>query len=90
MGNQHTPAIATEIRLSFSPATSRIAEALDSRSYRSYLRRTRDGPVAVGDRWNEFVNQGCGTTQDIVLRVESVQDGDSIGEETVFVFGPYD
>lgn len=88
MGNQHAPT-ATEVYLSLSPGDDRTAEALDTRPYRLYLHRTRGGPVAIGDQWNEFINCGCGTTRYVVLRVESITDGDSIGDETTFVFEPH-
>ena len=79
---------ASRVTLSFSPSDGRTAEALDAPSYRSYLRRTRSGPVAVGDEWEEFVNCGCGTTRDVTLRVAATTGGRSIDEETEFVFEP--
>lgn len=88
MNDQHTGMDATRVIISFSPSDDRTAEALDARSYRSYLHRARQGPVTVGDEWEEFVSRGCGTTRDVTLRVESLIEGESIGEETEFVFDP--
>lgn len=86
--NQRATNVATEVHLSFVPTDDRIGEALDKRHYRSYLRRSRQGPVDVGDEWDEFVSRGCGSTRDVTLRVESIEGGDEIGEETEFVFEP--
>lgn len=79
---------AARVILSFAPTDESTAEALRKDPYRTYLRRTRSGPVAVGDEWEEFVSRGCGTTRDVVLRVESTIGGDSIGPETAFAFEP--
>jgi hypothetical protein len=55
-------------------------------SFRAFLRRTRDG-AAEGDAWEEFVGVGCcGNTLDVPLRVESVEGGDRVGDETEFEF----
>lgn len=81
---------ASRVILSVSPPGERTAEALDTPSYRSYLRRTRAGPVTVGDEWEEFVSSGCGTTRDVTLRVLSAEGGEAIDEETELVFEPSD
>ena len=55
-------------------------------SFRAFLRRTRD-EAAEGDVWEEFVGVGCcGNTLDVPLRVESVEGGDRIGDDTEFEF----
>ena len=55
-------------------------------SFRAFLRRTRD-EAAEGDAWEEFVGVGCcGNTLDVPLRVESVEGGDWVGDETEFEF----
>jgi hypothetical protein len=55
-------------------------------SFRAFLRRTRD-EAAEGDAWEEFVGVGCcGNTLDVPLRVESVEGGDRVGDETEFEF----
>jgi len=79
---------AAEIVVSFPAVDDDTAGALDNPSYRSYLRRAHEGPVTTGEEWAEFVNCGCGTTHDVVLRVESVAGGDAISETTALVFEP--
>ncbi len=79
---------ADTVRLSYSPADDRVADALDADSYRSYLRRAHRGAVEPGTAWSEFVGRGCGVTDDVTLRVESVTGGSSIGAGTTFVFEP--
>lgn len=81
---------AARVVLSFAPADESTAEALRADSYRAYLRRTRSGPVDAGEEWEEFVSRGCGTTRDVVLRVESTDGGDAIGPDTEFAFEPRD
>jgi len=54
-------------------------------SYRRYLQRSKAGPVDPGDVWEEFVNCGCGTTEDVSLRVERVDGGGVIDEDTDIV-----
>lgn len=81
-------ATATRVLLSFAPPDERTAEALDTERYRAYLRRAHSGPVAVGDEWDEFVSRGCGSTRDATLRVEDVEGGETVGEETAFAFEP--
>jgi len=50
--------------------------------FRAYLRKTRE-QVAEGDVLEEFVGVGCcGDTLDVPLRVESLDGGDRVGEET--------
>lgn len=78
--------VADAVVVSYAPSDDRTTDSLDARSYRAYLHRVHHGPVSVGDEWEEFVNCGCGTTRDVTLRVDSVRDGNSIGEETEFIF----
>jgi hypothetical protein len=80
---------ADRIRLSYRPVDAETAdeagftvESLREETFLTYLRRAHDGPVAVGDEWAEFVNCGCGTTEDVVLRVEAVEGGSTIDEST--------
>lgn len=62
------------------------AGRLDTRSFRRWLARTRDS-AAPGDVWEEFVDGGCcGSTIDADLRVEEVDGGPEISEETQFEF----
>jgi hypothetical protein len=41
--------LPTEVVVSFPPVDDRTVQSLEASSYRSYLRRAREGPVAVGD-----------------------------------------
>lgn len=59
-----------------------LGERMDAPSYRRYLRWAHAGPVAVGDEWEEFVNCGCSSPEDVVLRVEEVDGGANIGADT--------
>ena len=55
-------------------------------SFRAYLRKTRDR-AHEGDLWEEFVGVGCcGNTLDVPLRVERVEGGARINEETEFEY----
>lgn len=59
-----------------------LQESMTEDRYRRYLRRAHAGPVDVGDEWAEFVNCGCASPEDVILRVEGI-DGDAvIGPET--------
>lgn len=82
--------IAREVTLSYRPADERTAKELDAKSYRSYLRRARRGPLSVDEEWSEFVSTGCGTTQDVTLRVTAVEGGSAVGPSTEFRFEPWD
>jgi hypothetical protein len=82
------PDTAAEIVVSVPSVDERIVPSLTSPSYRSYLTRAREGPVAVGVEWEEFVNRGCGTTHDVLLRVESVSGRKALGEATDLAFEP--
>lgn len=63
-----------------------VEEGLADEHFVGYLRRARAGPVAAGDEFEEFVSRGCTSPYDVVLRVERVEGGDAIGEETAFEF----
>lgn len=59
---------------------------LEERSFKAYLRRTHD-TVAVGDTWTVFLDVGCcGDTYDVPLRIESVEGGTMIGDETTIEY----
>ena len=79
---------ASRVTLSFEPTDESTAAALDTDRYRSFLRRSHAGPISVGDEWAEFVSRGCGSTRDVTLRVESVDGGGAVGEETAFALEP--
>ncbi len=59
-----------------------LQESMTERPYRRYLRWAHAGPVAVGDEWEEFVNCGCASPEDVLLRVEAVDGGTAIGSDT--------
>ena len=59
-----------------------IREGMNEPSYLRYLRYAHAGPVAVGDEFDEFVNCGCASPMDVVLRVERVEGGTAIGADT--------
>lgn len=59
-----------------------VHDRIQDRPFRAYLRRVHGGEVAVGDEWSEFINTGCGTTTDVVLRVERVAGGTVLDEST--------
>ena len=51
-------------------------------SFRAFLRKTRD-EVREGDVWEEFVGVGCcGNTLDVPLRVDRVDGGARVADET--------
>lgn len=79
---------AEAVVVAYSPATEGVREELTNASYRGYLRRARAGEVAPGEEWTEFVSRGCGSTGDVSLRVERVEGGSRVGEETEFKFVP--
>lgn len=55
-------------------------------SFRAFLRKTRE-EAREGDRWEEFVGVGCcGNTLDVPLRVERVEGGSTLDENTEFDF----
>ena len=51
-------------------------------SFRAYIRKTR-GSVEPGETFEEFVGVGCcGNTLDVPLRVEAVEGGTRVDEDT--------
>lgn len=83
---------ATRIVLSHSADLSdQERAALRTDHYRRYLQRTL-GDVSVGDETEEIVNCGCGTTRDVVLRVERIEAGEvgvdcgTVDDETAIDF----
>jgi len=66
-----------------------VHERIHERPFGTYLRRVHGGPVTEGDEWAEFVNCGCGTTTDVVLRVEAVEGGERLGEQTAIDLVPF-
>ena len=55
-------------------------------SFRAFLRKTRD-EAREGDVWEEFVGVGCcGNTLDVPLRVDRVDGGARVGDETAIAY----
>jgi hypothetical protein len=85
---------ADRVRVTYRPADAAsadpdddfLAESVRADTFRTYLRRAHAGPVAVGDEWTEFVNCGCGTTEDVALRVAAVEGGSVIDGSTGIEF----
>lgn len=81
------PDAATEVTLSYPADLSGWGRwQLDERSMKAYLRRTHD-TAASGDEWTLFLDVGCcGNTYDVPLRVESVEGGARMTEETAIEY----
>jgi len=77
---------ADRIRLRYSPGSDDVGDALRTESFTQFLRRSRQGRVAVGDEWAEIVNDGCGRTKDVTLYVETVNGGTTVGSGTELEF----
>ena len=75
--------VATRVVVSYPDDLSDWGRSqLEQSSFRAFLRKTRD-TARAGDIWEEFVDVGCcGSTLDVPLRVERLDGGDRIGEET--------
>jgi len=59
---------------------------VETSRFRAYLRRVHD-TVAVGEEWPEFVGVGCcGDSLDVPLRVERVDGGSRLTEDTAIEF----
>ncbi|WP_459191047.1 hypothetical protein [Halosimplex sp. J119] len=65
-----------------SPTATWLQKNMTEYTYRRYLRWAHAGSVAVGDEWEEFVNCGCASPEDVIRRVEAVDGGTAIGSET--------
>jgi len=61
-------------------------DIVDDVPFRSYLPKAHDS-ARPGDRWEEFVGVGCcGSALEVPLRVESVEGGPRLTEDTAFEF----
>jgi len=59
---------------------------VDRSSFRAFLRRTRE-TAREGDVWEEFVGVGCcGNTLDVPLRVERVEGGSTVADDTEIAY----
>ncbi|GGN88494.1 MULTISPECIES: hypothetical protein [Haloarcula] len=71
-----------------STGSADVASSLRDETFQRYLRRSKEGPVSAGEKWDEVVNDGCGTTTDVTLTVARVSGGGAIGGATQFEFIP--
>jgi hypothetical protein len=61
-------------------------ETIEGTQFRSYLPKAHD-TLAEGDTWEEFVGVGCcGNTLDVPLRVERVDGGTRLTQQTEIEF----
>ncbi|MBV0900381.1 hypothetical protein [Haloarcula salina] len=61
-------------------------QKVEGSPFRAYLRKVHE-TAAHGDVWTEFVGVGCcGDTLDFPLRVESVEGGERVTDDTAFAF----
>ncbi len=59
---------------------------VETSRFRAYLRKVHD-TAAAGDEWAEFVGVGCcGDSLDVPLRVEAVEGGTGLTEDTAVEF----
>ncbi|WP_313693879.1 hypothetical protein [Halorarum halobium] len=74
---------ATRLVLSYPSGLSEWGrDQIETGRYRRYLRRVFETP-AVGDEREEFVDVGCcGSSLDLTFRVEAVEAGGRVGEDT--------
>lgn len=82
-----TGSVADLVTVSY-PDDDWVRDELETEAYTTYLRRARGDRVEVGEEWDEFVDTGCGSRRDVVLRVEGVDGGESIGADTAIEFVP--
>jgi hypothetical protein len=78
-----TDTTADRLRISYPADLSEWGRfQVEKSSFRAYLRKTM-GTAGVGDVFEEFVGVGCcGNTLDVPLRVEAVEGGTRVGENT--------
>ncbi|PSQ47660.1 hypothetical protein BRD19_08850 [Halobacteriales archaeon SW_7_65_23] len=61
-------------------------DIVEDTPFRAYLRKAHNN-ASAGDTWEEFVGVGCcGSALEVPLRVESVEGGPRLVEETAFEF----
>lgn len=68
------------------PDDEHVYDALTSGGFRRYLERVHAGPTAVGDVWNESVNEGCGRLREVEVTVVAVEGGETLGPDTELRF----
>lgn len=87
MSDAATAETASRVVLSYDPQAiddiSRywVEDELSKDAYEAYIRRSY-GPVSEGEEFEEFVAKGCSVPMDVTLRVERLEGGSTIGDET--------
>lgn len=79
--------VATRVVVSYPADLSKWGrDIVEGSPFRAYLPKAHD-TAREGDTWEEFVGVGCcGNTLDVPLRVERVEGGPELTQETEFVF----
>ncbi|QLG27921.1 hypothetical protein HUG10_10305 [Halorarum halophilum] len=82
---------ATRLVLSYPNGLSEWGhDQIETERYRRYLRRVFETPT-VGDESEEFVDVGCcGSSLDLTFRVEDVEGGDRVDDDTEVELVPRD
>jgi len=78
---------ATRVILSYPDALSQWGrDQVETPRYKGYLRKVVDD-LSVGAEFEEFADVGCcGDSLDIRFRVEDVEGGEEMGQETEITF----
>lgn len=78
---------ATRVVLSYPADLSTWGrDIVEDRPFRAYLRKAHD-TATPGDSWEEFAGVGCcGNALDVPLRVEAVEGGTALTDDTEFTF----
>lgn len=78
---------ASHVVVSYPADLSRWGrDIVEDDPFRAYLRKAH-GSASEGDQWAEFVGTGCcGSELDVPLRVERVEGGARLTEQTAFEF----
>jgi len=81
------PAAADRVVVSYPADLSGWGrQQVETSRFRAYLRRVYD-TAAAGEEWPEFVGVGCcGDSLDVPLRVERVDGGSRLAEDTAIEF----
>ncbi|MFP9193787.1 hypothetical protein ACLI4Q_19440 [Natrialbaceae archaeon A-CW1-1] len=86
-GNAVEGAVADRLVISYPEDLSDWGRfQVEKPSFKAFLRKTRTA-AEPGDIWEEFVGVGCcGSTLDVPIRVEALEGGSEVGEETEIVY----
>jgi len=80
-------AAASRVTVSYPAALSEWGrDVVEGDPFRAYLCRVHER-ASVGDEWSEFVGVGCcGDALDVPLRVEAVEGGNRLSDQTTITF----